>query len=90
MHLPGQNKAMQSKCCWTFTRESVDEVMAQLFTLSCGVVRRQRSDDKIKPALLAVDHEIDASANAIADAGGVKSLMSEVRCQALYPRNNSE
>jgi hypothetical protein len=46
-------------------REIVDEVMAQLFTLSCGLVRRQRSVDKPHPRLLAVDHEIDADANPL-------------------------
>jgi len=46
-------------------REIVDEVMAQLFTLSCGLVRRQRSADKPHPQLLAVDHEIDADANPL-------------------------
>lgn len=43
-------------------REIVDEVMAQLFTLSCGFVRRQRSADQLPPALLAVDYEIDGEA----------------------------
>lgn len=46
-------------------REIVDEVMAQLFTLSCGFVRRERSEDKLAPALLAVDYEIDANANSL-------------------------
>ncbi|MBN2438455.1 MAG: hypothetical protein JXL20_07610 [Deltaproteobacteria bacterium] len=46
-------------------REIVDEVMAQLFTLSCGVARRQRSADKLPPKLLAVDRQIDADANDI-------------------------
>jgi len=50
-------------------REIVDEVMAQLFTLSCGVVRRERSDDKLKPALLAVDYDIDGNADALLPAG---------------------
>ena len=46
-------------------REIVDEVMAQLFTLSCGFVRRERSDDKLNPALFAVDYEIDVNANSL-------------------------
>jgi len=49
--------------------EIVDEVMAQLFTLSCGVVRRERSGDKLRPALLAVDHEIDANADPLPPGG---------------------
>ncbi|MDD5167596.1 MAG: hypothetical protein PHN75_02175 [Syntrophales bacterium] len=49
-------------------REIVDEVMTQLFTLSCGLVRRQRSVDKLHPKLLAVDHEIDADANPVSIA----------------------
>lgn len=44
-------------------REIVDEVMAQLFTLSCGFVRRQLSENKLPPALLAVDQEIDGEAH---------------------------
>lgn len=43
-------------------REVVDDVMAQLFTLSCGVVRRERSGDTLRRALLAVDYEIDENA----------------------------
>jgi len=46
-------------------REIIDEVMTQLFTLSCGFVRRQRSDDKLPLRLLAVDHQIDADANPL-------------------------
>jgi hypothetical protein len=46
-------------------REIVDEIMAQLFTLSCGFVARQRGTDKLRPVLLAVDREIDADANPI-------------------------
>jgi hypothetical protein len=46
-------------------REIVDEVMAQLFTLSCGVVRRQRSLEKLPPRVVAVDHQIDADANTL-------------------------
>ncbi|MHB8769662.1 MAG: hypothetical protein ACYC7J_01545 [Syntrophales bacterium] len=46
-------------------REIVDEVMAQLFTLSCGVVRRQRSTDKLPAQLMAVDHHIDGDANPL-------------------------
>jgi hypothetical protein len=46
-------------------REIIDEVMTQLFTLSCGFVRRQRSEDKLSPRLLAVDHQIDADANPL-------------------------
>jgi len=46
-------------------REIVDEVMAQLFRLSCGFVKRQQSEDKLQPLLLAVDHEIDADAHSL-------------------------
>lgn len=46
-------------------REIVDEVMAQLFTLSCGFVGRQRSADKLPPALLAVDYEIDGEGDYV-------------------------
>ncbi len=46
-------------------REIVDEVMAQLFTVSCGVVRRQRSAEKLPPKVVAVDRQIDADANEI-------------------------
>lgn len=46
-------------------REIVDEVMTQLFTLSCGMVRRERSGDKLRPALLAVDHEINENADTL-------------------------
>lgn len=46
-------------------REIVDEVMAQLFTLSCGVVRRQRSMEKLLPRIMAIDYHIDADANPI-------------------------
>ena len=48
--------------------EIVDEVMAQLFTLACGVVRRQQSGNPLRPALLAVDYEIDMNANALTRA----------------------
>jgi hypothetical protein len=41
--------------------------MTQLFALSCGLVRRQRSKDKLAPALLAVDHEIDVNGNPLVD-----------------------
>ena len=43
-------------------REVVDEVMAQLFTVSCGLAKRQRSADPLPAKLLAVDREIDADA----------------------------
>lgn len=46
-------------------REIVDEVMAQLFTVSCGLVRRQRSADTLPPRLLALDREIDTDANPL-------------------------
>jgi len=49
--------------------EIVDEVMAQLFTLSCGMVKRQHSENKLKPALLAVDYEIDANADPLPPPG---------------------
>ncbi|HPL67993.1 MAG TPA: hypothetical protein PLG94_15785 [Smithellaceae bacterium] len=51
------------------SREIVDEVMAQLFTLSCGFVSRQRSEDKLPSALFAVDYEIDGEAGAISFDG---------------------
>ena len=44
-------------------REIVDEVMAQLFTVSCGLVHRQRSLETLPSRVLAVDHDIDADAN---------------------------
>ncbi|MRR17376.1 MAG: hypothetical protein EG826_13060 [Deltaproteobacteria bacterium] len=50
-------------------REIVDEVMTQLFTVSCGMVRRERSDDKLRLALLAVDYEIDENAAALPSGG---------------------
>jgi hypothetical protein len=43
----------------------VDEVMAQLFTVSCGLVRRQQSEKRLEPRLLAVDHHIDVDANPL-------------------------
>jgi hypothetical protein len=46
-------------------REIVDEVMAQLFTVSCGLVRRQQSDNTMEPRLLLVDRHIDADANPL-------------------------
>lgn len=46
-------------------REIVDEVMAQLFTLSCGMVRREASAEKLPCRLLAVDRDIDACANPL-------------------------
>jgi len=46
-------------------REIVDEVMEQLFTLSCGVARRQRSMEKLPSRILAVDQQIDADADDI-------------------------
>ena len=46
-------------------REIVDEVMGQLFRVSCGLVRRQRSDERLSPHLLAVDREIDGDANRL-------------------------
>jgi len=51
------------------SREIVDEVMAQLFTLSCGFVSRQLSEDKLPSALFAVDYEIDGEARALSFAG---------------------
>jgi hypothetical protein len=59
-------------------REIVDEVMAQLFTLSCGVVRRQRSAEKLPPKMAAVDRQIDADANDI-----------EQRERSVTPRERS-
>jgi hypothetical protein len=44
-------------------REVVDEVMAQLFTVACGLVRRQCSAVRLAPELSAVDIQIDADAN---------------------------
>ncbi|MEE9913452.1 MAG: hypothetical protein K4571_17205 [Deltaproteobacteria bacterium] len=49
--------------------EIVDEVMAQLFTLSCGLAERERSGDPLCPALLAVDYDIDVNANPLVPAG---------------------
>ncbi len=46
-------------------REIVDEVMAQLFCLSCGLIRRWRAAGPLPPALLAVDREIDANADLL-------------------------
>ncbi|NCC26008.1 MAG: hypothetical protein EOM25_12575 [Deltaproteobacteria bacterium] len=46
-------------------REIIDEVMAQLFRVSCGLVRRQTSDDPLPPALLAVDRQIDVDAGPL-------------------------
>jgi hypothetical protein len=50
-------------------REVVDEVMAQLFTLSCGFVRRQRSAEKLPLNIVAVDRQIDAEAKDICRKG---------------------
>ena len=50
-------------------REVVDEVMAQLFTLSCGLVRRLRSAGGVPAAVLAVDRQIDADANDLPSPG---------------------
>ena len=50
--------------------EIVDEVMAQLFNVTCGLVRRQRSGEGLAPELLAVDRQIDADANPC--RGGVE------------------
>jgi hypothetical protein len=50
--------------------EIMDEVMSQLFTVTCGMVRRQRSADPFSPVLLAVDHQIDADANPLPDFQG--------------------
>lgn len=50
-------------------REIVDEVMSQLFTLSCGFVRRQRSAEKLPLNIVAVDRRIDADANDIGRKG---------------------
>ncbi len=47
--------------------EVMDEVMAQLFTVTCGLTRRQISEYKLPPELLAVDHRIDADANILPD-----------------------
>jgi len=49
-------------------REIVDEVMAQLFTLACGLVRREQSANPLDRALLAVDYEIDANADNLRPA----------------------
>ncbi|HOG12376.1 MAG TPA: hypothetical protein PLR47_05215 [Smithellaceae bacterium] len=46
-------------------REIVDEVMAQLFCVSCGLIRRLRAAATLPPALLAVDREIDANADLL-------------------------
>lgn len=46
-------------------REIVDEVMAQLFCVSCGLIRRLRAAAALPPALLAVDREIDANADLL-------------------------
>jgi hypothetical protein len=45
--------------------EIIDEVMTQLLTVTCGLVRRQRSGEGLAAALLAVDHQIDADANPL-------------------------
>ena len=46
--------------------EIVDEVMAQLFTVSCGLVQRQRSAaSKLPPRVMAIDRDIDADANPL-------------------------
>jgi len=42
--------------------------MAQLFTLSCGLVSHQRSQDVLLPALLAVDHEVDLNGNTLVES----------------------
>lgn len=54
-------------------REIVDEVMTQLFTVSCGMVRRGLSDDKLRPALVAVDYEIDENAATLLSGSGPES-----------------
>lgn len=70
---PGKNKTLYllgelmpiNFLYYGIPREVVDRVMAQLFTLSCGLVKRQGSAKRLKPTLLAVDREIDADANPI-------------------------
>ena len=49
--------------------EIVDEVMAQLFSVACGLVKRQQSPDKAPKRLLAVDREIDIDANPLLSLG---------------------
>jgi len=46
-------------------REIVDEVMSQLFSVACGVVRRERSENRLARSLLAVDRAIDVDANPL-------------------------
>ena len=46
-------------------REIMDEVMAQLFCVSCGLIRHLRTAAPLPPALLAVDREIDANADLL-------------------------
>lgn len=52
-------------------REIIDEVMAQLFCVSCGLVRRRRAGDPLPPALLAVDREIDSDADWLVGEGKI-------------------
>ncbi|MBP7765036.1 MAG: hypothetical protein KA113_07610 [Syntrophaceae bacterium] len=47
-------------------REIIDEVMAQLFCVSCGLVRRLRAGKPLPPSLFAVDREIDSDADLLA------------------------
>jgi hypothetical protein len=44
-----------------------------LFTLSCGMVRSERSGDKLPRALLAVDYEIDGDAEPLPPGTGPAS-----------------
>ena len=44
-------------------REIIDEVMSQLLRVSIGLVGHHRKNDKLPPALLAVDYEIDVDAD---------------------------
>jgi hypothetical protein len=46
-------------------REIIDAVMAHLFRVSCGLIRRCTQGEKLPPRLLAVDRDIDADANPI-------------------------
>lgn len=45
--------------------EIIDEVMAELFRVSCGLVGRQRSAAPLPARVLAVDREIDADARLL-------------------------
>jgi hypothetical protein len=50
--------------------EIVDEVMEQLYRVSCGVVRQDRSAEKLPCRLLAVDRDINAEAETISGPDG--------------------